>query len=237
MKRMLSDWCEGLMQLFFPVQCLGCGNDIVQANNYFCLLCMSKWPFTKFERWEENPVEKIFRGRADIHQAMACCFFNKGSGIQQLLHLLKYKNERTAAGFMGRMMGKVLSDAPLYKEINLIAPVPMFPRKERARGYNQAALLGKAIAETWQGKEFDPHLLVKRSQTDSQTRKSRLERWINMKSRFSLSDPERVRDKHILLVDDVITTGATLESCVHALYEGKPASVSIAAYAWAATVL
>ena len=113
----------------------------------------------------------------------------------------------------------------------------MFPRKERARGYNQDALLGKAIAETWHGKEFDPHLLVKHSQTDSQTRKSRLERWINMKSRFTLHDPERVTNKHILLVDDVITTGATLESCVHALYEGKPASVSIAAYAWAATVL
>ncbi|MGV3767268.1 MAG: ComF family protein [Chitinophagaceae bacterium] len=237
MKRNLSDWCEGLMQLFFPVQCLGCGNDIVQADNYFCLLCMHKWPFTKFEHWEENPVEKIFRGRAEIRNAMACCFFNKGSGIQQLLHLLKYKHEKTAALFMGKMMAKTLSGSSLYAETDLIIPVPMFKSKERLRGYNQAALLGKALSDEWPGKKFDASVLIKHTQTDSQTRKSRLERWLNMKSRFSLSDPDAVSNKHILLVDDVITTGATLESCVHTLFEGKPASVSIAAYAWAATVL
>lgn len=153
-----------------------------------------------------------------------------------MLHLLKYKDDRNVATYIANMMTPELENSPFYKDIDLIVPVPMHPVKEKIRGYNQAALIADAIARKWK-QVSSVNLLIKQTQSESQTHKSRWERWRNMESRFCLKEPELVKNKHVLLIDDVITTGATMEACAQLIGQGSPASVNIAGFAWAATTL
>lgn len=230
LKKCLHD----LGNLFFPHLCVGCGAIVSKETEYLCIRCRINWPTTGFSDQDNNPVAKIFRERSAVRHAMAYCYFTKRSGVQDLLHLLKYRDEKEAAKYIGKMMADPLKKSKLYEDINLIIPVPMHPKKEKIRGYNQAKLIADAISENWKQPEVGC-VLSKTSQTESQTKKSRWERWWNMEDRFKLENPDIVTNRHILLLDDVITTGATLEACTHVLIKAKPASVNIAGFAWAAT--
>lgn len=232
--KFLSRCLHDLANLFFPHLCVGCGTVVSVPSEYLCIHCRINWPVTGFADRENNPVSQIFRERSAVRHAMAYCYFTKRSGVQELLHLLKYRDDKTVAVYIGNMMTEALINSSLYTDIDMIIPVPMHPKKEKIRGYNQTKLIADSIAKNWNGLEVCT-AITKTSQTESQTKKSRWERWRNMQDRFVLQHPEKVANRNILLLDDVITTGATLEACTQVLLQGKPASVNIAGFAWAAT--
>ncbi len=197
-----------------------------------CIKCINQLPVTNFHLHAENQVEKIFRGRLPVIQASSYCYFSKNSLIQRLLHQLKYKDNKELGQFAGRMMGVTLRQSDLYDNIDALVPLPLFASREKKRGYNQAALLCEGIAAAT-GIPVLKNVVCRISSTETQTHKNRIERWQNMEGRFEITNAEAIKNKHLLLVDDVITTGATLEACGHALLRGENTSVSIFTLAYA----
>ncbi len=221
---------QSLLQLFFPYHCCGCGTDLLTEDILFCIWCQALAPVTGFEYHSSNPIEKIFRGRASLEAASAHLYFTTGSAIQHSLHLLKYKNRKDIGIYFGRNMGVALEKSGRFANCDLIIPLPLFAGREKKRGYNQSALIAKGIA----GQLNIPvccDAICRIKQTGTQTRKSRIERWKNMESSFRILHPGRIAGKHILLVDDVITTGASLEACAGELLSLAGVRVSIACLA------
>lgn len=175
----------------------------------------------------DNPLAQMFYGRIDFHAVAACYFFSKKGKVQHVIHQLKYKGNADAGLFLGREMGKILKESPLYSDVDYIFPVPLHPKKERKRGYNQAELIARGAAEVMEAKVDKTHL-VRMVNTATQTRKSREERWLNVKDIFEVHGSADLVGKHVLVVDDVITTGATLEACGHALAGIEGVRVSVA---------
>ncbi len=217
-------------QLFFPHYCAGCGSDILPANAVICVQCLHNLPLTNFHHYPGNPVEKHFWGRLPIITAMAQCYFTKDSLVQHLLHQLKYKGNQDIGLFFGRMMGQTLAQSERMKGIDALVPLPLFASREKKRGYNQATLLCNGISEILQIPVVN-NAVFRLSATETQTNKNRVERWQNMSGRFQLNYSAAITGKHILLVDDVITTGATLETCGHELLKAGDMRLSIATLA------
>lgn len=207
--------------------CAGCGTDQLSRESPICLDCLSSLPATLFHMHGNNPVEKIFWGRLPVTCATAQYYFTKESLVQRLLHQLKYRGNRDLGTFLGRMMGQQLAQSNRFLQVEALVPLPLFPARERSRGYNQAALLCAGIAEFLQ-KPVLQHAVVRKTPTATQTRKSRLQRWQNMEDRFELREGAGLEGKHLLLVDDVVTTGATLEACGRELLKAPDVRLSIA---------
>lgn len=203
---------QSLLHLFFPHTCAGCGSDIIDHNQLLCLHCIDRLPHTGFHRFAGNPVEKIFWGRLPIACATSFLYFTKSSVLQHLVHQFKYKGKMEIGEYIGRRMGEVMLEASRFQNIDALVPLPLFAARERKRGYNQSGILCDGIAEVLQVPVLK-NIIARKSATETQTHKSRTERWANISGRFELLQPEAIRDKHVLLVDDVITTGATLEAC------------------------
>lgn len=218
---------ESLLHLAFPHICEGCGTDIITADHYLCAQCLDKLPPTRFERHDNNPVEKIFWGRLPLTAASAKYYFTKGSTLQHLLHQFKYRGRQRLGLYLGSHMGSMFASNPRFADVDALVPLPLFPEKERRRGYNQAMVLCQGISEVWP-RPIIPDAVVRITATESQTQKNRMERWQNMEDRFQLSDPAALANKHLLLVDDVVTTGATLEACGRAILEAPNTRLSIA---------
>lgn len=229
----LSSIRDAVLHLIFPHVCEGCGSDVLQSDHFLCLECHSKLPVTEFAQYSSNPIEKIFWGRLPLASATAHCYFTKNSTLQNLLHVLKYRGNRELGLYLGRVMGTALAASNRFRFVDALVPLPLFPAKERARGYNQAAVLCEGIAEVMD-KPILKNAVIRTTYTDSQTKKNRVERWANMEGRFELSRPEMVRDMHLLLVDDVVTTGATLEACGTELLKGENTRLSLATLCYSA---
>ena len=197
-----------------------------------CLRCLHALPLSNFHDYADNPVERAFTGRVSLVAGTAFCHFSHGSLMQQVLHALKYRGRRDTGRMLGRMMGEKLQGCPRFAGIEALVPVPLHAAKERKRGYNQSALLCEGMADVW-GLPVVRKAVLRISPTGTQTHKSRVERWQNMEGRFRLARPELLEGRHILLVDDVITTGATMEACARALLQAKGLRLSVAALAWA----
>jgi ComF family protein len=218
---------EALVHLVFPHVCAGCGTDILSNQNQLCIFCHELLPKTCFHLHANNPIEKIFWGRLPLRHATAQYYFTKQSLMQRLMHRFKYKGDRDLGLFLGRLMGYQLMETNRFKDIDALVPLPLFPFKEWKRGYNQANLLCEGIAEIIQ-KPVLKNVIARRVHTESQTSKTRTERWQNMEGRFLLSDETSIKNQHLLLVDDVITTGATLEACGQEILNGEGVTLSIA---------
>ena len=218
--------------LFFPHTCAGCGSDNLSDKQVICLRCSYHLPLTHFEQHASNPVEKIFWGRLPVQAAFSQYYFTKDSVLQNLLHELKYQGHQDIGRFLGREIGHSILNCNRMHPIDAIIPLPLHPRREKERGYNQAALIGEGIGEIT-GLPIWNNKIIRTASTETQTHKSRTERWQNMEGRFMLTDPESLRDKTILLIDDVITTGATLESCGAELLKAPGCQLIIGAVAWA----
>jgi ComF family protein len=188
--------------------------------------CIDGMPETNFEIHPNNPVEKLFWGRLLIVNATAQYYFTKESLMQHLMHQFKYKGNKELGLQLGKMMGDQLQRSGLFNADALI-PLPLFPVKEKKRGYNQATLLCKGIAESMKIPVLDK-VIIRPQHTDTQTKKGRIERWKNMEGKFVLADPDAIRNKHVLLIDDVVTTGATLEACGNELLMAGNVKLSIA---------
>jgi ComF family protein len=228
---LVKNWANGLMQLFFPHTCAACGSDVLNEETALCMQCLHQLPVTNFNQHANNPVEKIFWGKLSITAATSYCHFTKQSLIQNILHQAKYKNNQQAAIFMGNLLGTSLIQSNRFNTIDAIVPLPLFAARLKKRGYNQATLISKGIAEQT-GKPIIETAVTRLSATETQTHKNRVERWQNMQGRFMVTNAAVLENKHILLVDDVVTTGATLEACGQELLTIKGTQLSIATIAY-----
>jgi ComF family protein len=224
---LLNDIRESLLHFLFPHVCEGCGTDVLEADHFLCLQCLSSLPKTEFQSYPNNPVEKMFWGRLPLVSAAAHCYFTKQSLMQHLMHQLKYRGNKELGVYLGRLMGYALEATNRFRYVDALVPLPLFPSKERKRGYNQAAVLCEGMAEAM-GKPVLKDVVVRTAHTETQTRKNRIERWLNMEGRFELAKPQAIEGKHVLLVDDVMTTGATLEACGAVLLQGQNVQLSVA---------
>lgn len=222
----LKDIRDACLHLLFPHLCEGCGNDLLNPGALLCLRCLESLPATRFEIYAGNPVEKRFYGRLPVEQAAALYYFTKDSLVAKLVHLVKYKGHQKLGIQLGRMMGDALLQSGRFPVDALVA-LPIFPAREKKRGYNQSALLCEGMAE-YLNLPILEDVISRPHQTETQTKKGRIARWKNIEGKFILTDPPVISGKHILLVDDVITTGATLESCGAELLKAPGCSLSIA---------
>lgn len=228
----LSEIRDSFLHFLFPHICEGCGSDRLNRNSLLCARCMEALPETHFEWFDNNPVEKKFWGRLPVQAATAQYYFTRESLVQRLIHRFKYKGNKELGLQLGKMIGAALKRSGRFRA-DVLIPLPLFPAKERKRGFNQSDLLCEGIAE-YLAIPVLKQAVIRPQATETQTRKGRIERWKNMEGKFVLTDPGAVAGKHVLLVDDVITTGATLESCGSVLLEAEDTVLSIACLCYAA---
>lgn len=217
---------DSFLHLLFPHVCTGCGNDALSDESVLCLRCLEAMPETNFERHAGNPVEKTFWGRLPLTAATAQFYFTKESMMQHLMHQFKYKGNKELGLQLGRIMGEQLKKSGRF-DADVLVPLPLFPAKEKRRGYNQATVLCEGIAETLRVPVIDK-VITRPQHTETQTRKGRIERWKNIEGKFHLVSPDGIRNRKVLLVDDVITTGATLEACGTELLKAEGVQLAIA---------
>jgi ComF family protein len=194
--------------------------------------CTAEMPETNFHKFSNNPIEKIFWGRLPLEAATAQYYFTKESQMQHLMHQFKYKGNKELGKQLGRLMGIELLKTDRFADIEALIPLPLFVSKEKRRGYNQSTILCEGIAQILNVK-IPKNVIVRNQHTETQTKKGRLERWQNMEGKFQLTNPAAIQDKHVLLVDDVITTGATLEACGQELLKAGNLKLSIATLCYA----
>lgn len=219
---------KDFISLFYPQVCLCCGEGLAEGEEFVCTACMYKLPRTNFHTHPGNALQKVFDGRANIAMAAAYCHYQKGNTVQDLVHEIKYKGKKELGAYLGKCYGHELKSAAPYSNIDAVVPVPLHPRKMRKRGYNQSAWFAKGLAESM-GAQCLEDGLKRTKYTETQTRKSRYERWENVKDIFDVNRKQELTGKHVLLVDDIITTGATIEACSHALLALPVASLKVAA--------
>ena len=232
MMRFVTSSLYAVAHLFYPQLCAGCGNELHGKGQVLCLRCVDEIPLTNFHLHTANPIEKIFWGRVAITAAASYSYFNKDSMMQQLLHGLKYQGKKETGIFFGKKIGTALQLSNRFRDIDIVIPVPLHPKKEKLRGYNQAALIAEGIMEKMQLPLLSG-VLRRTGYSETQTHKSREERWNNIAGLFRVVHTEKIAGKHVLLVDDVITTGATLEACAGELLKVEETRVSIATIAYA----
>ncbi len=223
---MLKKILQSATHLFYPHNCVGCGTDILGNDELLCVKCLYNLPYTTFEKYEDNNVEKIFRGRIQIETAVAGYYFAKGEIIQTLVHDFKYNANKSIGFFLSQLMAKRMIETDRFKDIDCLVPLPLFADKEFKRGFNQAKIICDGIGDVLKLPIIEKNVLRQKF-TDTQTKKNRLERWKNVADSFKISNPNVFVGKHVALVDDVVTTGATLEACAQKIKEIPETKVSI----------
>jgi ComF family protein len=222
----LSDF----LSLIYPNLCASCGNNLFKHEDVICNFCEFHLPKTMFHLAADNPVAGIFWGRANIFSAAACYHFNKGNRVQHMIHLLKYKGRKDVGVYLGRQYGLSLAKSTFFSTSDVVIPVPLHAKKLVLRGYNQSEQFAIGLGRSMKI-PVDTSTLIRVKATETQTKKSRFRRWENVAEIFALDNPGKLEGKHILLVDDVITTGATLEACIRKLQAIPGVRISIAAIA------
>jgi ComF family protein len=223
---------DDFFSLLFPRTCFACGNSLFKNEKVVCLSCLYHLPKTNFHKDKDNPASKTFWGRVNLEAATAMYFYKKGGKVQQLIHQLKYKGHQEIGIYLGELYGTELRACDIFNSIDLIVPIPLHPRKLKKRGFNQAEQFAKGLGKTM-GVEVDSRSLIRNIDTYTQTKKSRYKRWENVSDIFFLRNPEKFGGKHILVVDDVITTGATMEACALTIKKLEDVKVSVASMAYA----
>lgn len=227
MKNYLLDF----LSLVYPRCCISCQGLLNASEEHLCLFCLVDLPITSFADITDNPVEKVFHGRLEIKSASSYLHFKKGNKTQSLLHELKYRNNPELGKYLGKLMGLEVKQSNRFKNIDAIVPIPLHKSKLKKRGYNQSELLAIGISHEI---EADVHtdLISKSHDSTSQTDKNRLQRWENVSNIFRVNKTPNRNFKHILVVDDVITTGATIESFVNKLRLAIDAEISVVSLAF-----
>jgi ComF family protein len=229
---MLGNLFRDLIGLLFPDLCAACGVHLYRGERFICTKCRHDLPYSDHHLHADNAAAKKFWGRLELKAVFALLYFRKGSRVQNILHSLKYKNQPQLGIELGRMVAEKLLLSKAYLNIDLIVPVPLHRKREKMRGYNQSLMIAKGISEKL-GLPVEEKNLQRRVATESQTRKGRFSRHENIAGVFELKDAAALTGRHILLVDDVITTGATLEACANELLKHGITKISIAALAFA----
>ncbi|MDR0907816.1 MAG: ComF family protein [Rikenellaceae bacterium] len=232
---LLSD----IRDLFFVPVCAACGKPLGEGQRFLCTACQWDIPLTGYETQADNPVFRRFWGLLPIENATAMAWFIHESNFRQLVHSFKYRGQWRGAVDMGRWFGRILADTDAYSGVDVIVPVPLHLRKVLKRGYNQSSYIAEGMSREM-GIPVEERAVVRRVNNRSQTEHSKTERWENVEGIFAVRKPERLVGHHILLVDDVLTTGATIGSCAEAIFAatrpledpatalGTPTRISIA---------
>ena len=226
---MLNDF----LSLVFPKVCHACGKSLLKKEDCICTHCLYHLPKTNFHLYADNPVVKLFWGRTPIASASSMYSFSKGGKVQQLIHQLKYRGKKEIGISLGKHYGIELKKSPLFSSANVVMPVPLHRKKMKKRGYNQSETFAQGIAQSMDI-ESPANVLLRKFSSDTQTRKSRFARWKNVEEIFCVVAPEKLEGKHVLLVDDVVTTGSTLEACANKILEVPGTKVSVATIAFTA---
>lgn len=224
---------QDLAALAFPELCPGCGRQLLPNEHGICLHCLSKIPRNRFDLSCDNKAEMLLWGRFPINRGTAYCRFSQDSVTQKLLHSIKYKGNKKLAIEMGRLAGQEIADTVLATA-DCLLPVPLHKKKERVRGYNQSELLARGMGSIT-GQPVVTDVLYRQTENQSQTKQDKIGRWHNTKDIFgaNLENGEKLYGKHVIIVDDVITTGSTLEACCRALSAIPDIKISFACFAMA----
>ena len=228
----LSNILEDALQLFYPHVCAGCGDDLHGKLQLICFSCMQQLPYTDFAKIPNTQIEHIFYGRAKIESACSIFYFSKGQIMQQLIHQLKYKGNQEIGIYLGKLMAEQLLNSGRFNNFDAIIPLPMHPDKQKKRGYNQAEVLANGLSQKMNIPLLN-NMILRSKKTSTQTKKQRVERWTNVDGTFVIQNQSSIIGKHILLIDDVITTGATLEACINTILSVENTTLSIAVLAHA----
>ncbi|MEO5585377.1 MAG: hypothetical protein ABIQ75_07980 [Flavobacteriales bacterium] len=221
-----------LAGIFLPHRCAGCDQGLMSFEESICSECVDDLPRLRGHDDPDNKVEQVFKGRVQLHAASAFLQFNKDGMVQHMLHRLKYRGDPGVGLELGRRMAEDVMKSPRFADVDVLLAVPLHRRKEKQRGFNQAQVLVDGMREVWPLREVDTGLL-RVVHTSTQTKRGRLARWTNVKAAFQLSDPAALTGAHVLLVDDVVTTGATIEGCALALADVPGIRISVLACACA----
>lgn len=227
-KLLLLKFLQSILNLFYPKQCLHCHRHLLADEVLLCSACRHHLPETGFCERTDNPVETIFKGRVPIIQATALLFFRKKGISQELIHHLKYKGRQDVGVFFGKWMGAELKQSKRFSSLDVIIKVPLHPKKKKLRGYNQLTSFAEELSKNLYLPVVED-ILIKVGTSTSQTKKGRFGRFEKIDEKFHCKDTKSLRGKHILLVDDVITTGATLEACTNELLKIPEVRISLAA--------
>lgn len=223
---------QNFISIFYPRTCVACGNALLQNESYFCLSCLMQLPETNYHLQECSPLDNIFAGRVPVEKVSSMLFYKKGNKVQQILYALKYNGNKELGSYLGEMYGKQLLDSPFYRTVDCIVPVPLHTRKQKSRGYNQSEWVAKGLSKSM-SIPYYTDVLVRKEFTETQTRKNRIQRWENVKDVFRTDHVDAIVGKHILICDDVLTTGATLEAAITQLLKVKGVKVSVVTLACA----
>ena len=224
----LSAYVRDFVALLYPEVCEACSNPLHHGEEVVCTFCHYKLPYARFHHEPGNPIEQIFWGRIPIESATSLFYFSKGNKVRNLLHNLKYRKHQYIGPFLGQILAKKIQHIPRFQGFDYITPVPLHPKRLRLRGFNQSMAFADGIAENLNSKSEE--LLFRTVDSSSQTKKNRFDRFKNMDGIFKVIDPSKVEGKKVLLVDDILTTGSTLEGSATPLIESG-ARVSIATMA------
>ena len=226
----LSKILNDINSILLPRVCFGCNARLNRGEYHLCTVCRNQLPLTEYDFNVENAVDRIFYGRINIKKANSFLFFIENGIVKNLIHHLKYKNQEQIGTLLGDWHGQIIAGNNYLGNIDFVVPVPLHRKKARKRGYNQVSAFGRRLAHHLQA-EFLEDALIKTANTRTQTKKNRIGRWQNNRALYLLKYPELLENKHILLVDDVITTGATMEICAQALYQAKGVTLYVTSMA------
>lgn len=223
------------LELFFPPLCVCCENRLIKEEKFICLDCLHNLPKTDHLKFHENKLEEYFAGRFPFERICSFAYFVKGGSIQKIIHELKYRNNPKLGIYIGQLCGQEINKYNTIPNIDYIIPVPLHKNRLKKRGYNQALQIAKGISKQT-GIPILTEALIRMIDNPSQTKNSRFSRWKNTEGIFGITDNTLLEDKHILLIDDVITTGSTLEVCAKQILESPNTKISIYAIGWASTI-
>ena len=224
-----------ILRFFYPHTCIGCGSELFDLKHFLCIDCLRTLPKTGFEKVTENQTAKLLAGRLPIEKGCSWLFFEKGSTTQKLIHQLKYRNNKPLGEFLGFAMGKQLEESNWFDGMDLLIPLPLNKKKMNIRGYNQSEVICRGLSDAT-GLPVEEVAVIRTVFTETQTKKSRIQRWRNVAEVFDLLDTGHLDGKHALLVDDVVTTGATLDACGQVLLKVNGLKLSVLTLAIASRI-
>ncbi len=228
----IKEYFLDFVDLIYPDSCVACRNPLVSGEEILCVYCEEELAITDYHKDDYNPIKALFYGRCQIKQGASFLHFSKGGRTQEILHALKYKNMPEVGVKLGSLMADLYKQTAFFKSIDILIPVPLHPKKLKKRGYNQSTAIAEGIQKSLDLPIME-NALIRVIANSTQTKKSRFARWKNVESIFKVPNPSTLQNKHILLIDDVITTGATLEASVLQLLTIPGVTVSVVSLAYA----
>jgi ComF family protein len=230
-KLLIKSFVLNLIEIFYPKLCVNCKNSLLQNENILCTFCRHDLPLTKFPNVKENKVSKIFYGRVPVENTYALLYFRKKGITKKLIHHLKYKGDQEIGLFFGNWIGEQLKNNNDFKSIDCIIPVSVDKKRLKERGYNQLTKFGEQLSYHL-NTPFIEDKLKKVTASKTQTFKNRFDRFTDLETKFNVNDVSFFNNKHVLLIDDVITTGATLEACAKQILKAEKCKISIVTIAY-----